>query len=82
MLDPRLIREDEGAVSAALARRGVQLDWAEWRRLDQERLVCVQEVDALREERNRRSEEVAALKRRGESADELMVRLRQLGDSL
>jgi seryl-tRNA synthetase len=82
MLDPRLIREDEGAVSAALARRGVQLDWAEWRRLDQARLARVQEVDALREERNRRTEEVAALKRRGQPADELMVQLRQLGDSL
>jgi len=82
MLDPRLMREEEGAVSAALARRGVQLDWTEWRRLDQARLTSIQEVEALRQERNRRSEEVAALKSRGQPADELMAKMRQLGESL
>jgi len=82
MLDPRLIREQGDAVAAALERRDVRLDWAEWRRLDQERLTLVQEVDALRQERNRRSEEVAALKSRKESADELVAQMRQLGDTL
>jgi seryl-tRNA synthetase len=82
MLDPRLIREQGDAVAAALERRGARLDWAEWRRLDQERLALVQEVDTLRQERNRRSEEVAALKSRGQSADDLVVKMRQLGDTL
>jgi seryl-tRNA synthetase len=82
MLDPRLIREQGDAVAAALERRGARPDWAEWRRLDQERLALVQEVDTLRQERNRRSEEVAALKGRGQSADELVAKMRQLGDTL
>lgn len=82
MLDPRLIREQGDAVAAAIERRGARLDWAEWRRLDQERLSLVQAVDTLRQERNRRSEEVAALKSRGQSADELVMMMRQLGDTL
>jgi seryl-tRNA synthetase len=82
MLDPRLIREQGDAVAAAIERRGARLDWAEWRRLDQERLALVQGVDTLRQERNRRSEEVAALKSRGQSADELVMMMRQLGDTL
>jgi seryl-tRNA synthetase len=82
MLDPRLIREQGDVIAAALERRGARLDWAEWRRLDQERLSLIQEVDTLRQERNRRSEEVAALKGRGQSADELVARMRQLGDTL
>lgn len=82
MLDPRLIREQGDAVAAAIERRGARLDWAEWRRLDQERLALVQDVDTLRQERNRRSEEVAALKSRGQSADELVMMMRQLGDTL
>jgi seryl-tRNA synthetase len=82
MLDPRLIREQGDAIAAALERRGAQLDWAEWRRLDQERLALVAEVGRLRQERNRRSEDVAGLKSRGQSADELVVQMRQLGDTL
>jgi seryl-tRNA synthetase len=82
MLDPRLIREQGDVVAAAIERRGARLDWAEWRRLDQERLALVQDVDSLRQERNRRSEEVAALKSRGQSADELVMMMRQLGDTL
>ncbi|MEW6325699.1 MAG: serine--tRNA ligase [Nitrospirota bacterium] len=82
MLDPQLLREDSERVRDAMARRGVTAQWEAWRRRDRERLALVAEVDGLRQERNRRTEEVAARKAKGLPADELMARIRQLGDTL
>jgi seryl-tRNA synthetase len=82
VLDPRMIREEGDRVQAAMRRRGLTVPWEEWRRLDQERLVLVAEVDGLRRERNQRSEEVADKKAKGQSADALIEQVRQLGGRL
>jgi seryl-tRNA synthetase len=82
VLDPRIIREEFDRVSAAMQRRGQSVNWDEWRRLDRERLALVAEVDELRRERNQRSEEIGARKGKGQPADELMERVRQLGETL
>ncbi len=50
--------------------------------LDRRRREILVRVETLKAERNAASEEVAQLKRRGESADDLMVRLKASGDEV
>lgn len=82
MLDPRLLREEAERVDAAMARRGINIPLDDWRRRDQERLALVAEVEGLRQERNTLSNEVGARKSKGKPADEVMEKVRQLGDTL
>jgi seryl-tRNA synthetase len=52
MLDPKYIREHADEVRENAKNRGVSVDIDAWLALDQDRLVLLQEVEALRAKRN------------------------------
>jgi seryl-tRNA synthetase len=82
MLDLRSIRADPGPARAALRRRGAAEALDELLRLDERRREILPELEEGRARRNRVSEQIAQRKRAGESADELIAEMRELGGAL
>jgi seryl-tRNA synthetase len=82
MLDLRSIREDPEPARAALGRRGAAEALDELLRLDGRRRELLPDLEEGRARRNRVSEEIARRKRDGESADELIAEMRDLGGRL
>lgn len=86
MHDIRVLREQMDVLRDALGRRGALdglasvLDRAE--RLERERRAMIQAVEERKAARNATSQEVALRKRKGESADELIARGRDLGQEI
>lgn len=85
MIDLKLLRQDPVALRRALARRQDsaildQLDRLQ--ALDRDWRAVLARVEALKAERNAASEEVARRKKRGEPADDLLVRLKASGDEV
>ncbi len=83
MLDIKFIRECPNAVKESMRKKGeddVDIDQllerdALWREL-------LQKVEALRAERNQKSEEIGQRKRQGEDADGLIRQVRQVNDEI
>jgi seryl-tRNA synthetase len=83
MLDIRLIRTDPEKVRQAFVKRGqdpAPLDAL--LRADERRRELLQEVEALRAERNRVSEEIGKLKKAGSDAAEMVAEMRRVGDRI
>ena len=86
MHDPRVIRDQLDGLREAMRRRGKLealaplLDRAA--ALDAERRATIQAVEERKAARNVASQEVARLKRAGESADDLVARSRALGEEI
>ena len=82
MLDVRFIRNNLAVVEEALAKRRSHLDMSEYRALDEERRVKVQEVEELKAQRNKASAEVAKKKKAGEDASALIEELGELSSRI
>ncbi len=82
MIDPKLLRADPEAVARNLARRGVELDVARLRALEERRKSAQVEADRLRAERNANAKAVGMAKGRGEEAGALLARGEQLTGEL
>ncbi len=82
MLDLRLVRENVDQVKAALARRGIAIDLAEFLSLDAKRRAAQQEIETLRRRRNEVSEEIGKLKKSGQPAEDKVAEMRAVGDSI
>ncbi|MFP4130081.1 MAG: serine--tRNA ligase [Halorhodospira sp.] len=82
MIDPKLLRQDPEGVAANLARRGVEFDAAAYRELDARRRELQQRTQELQSERNRRSKEIGAAKRRGDDIEPLKAEVSDIGDRL
>ena len=83
MLDIRLIRTDPEKVRQGFVKRGqdpAPLDALF--RADERRREVLQEVEALRAERNRVSEEIGKLKKGGSDAAEMVAEMRRVGDRI
>ena len=78
MLDLRAIRADPGPAREALARRGAAADLDRLLELDARRRELLPEVEGRRAEQNRASDEIAAAKRAGGDAAEVIARMRDL----
>jgi seryl-tRNA synthetase len=76
VLDLRQIREDPGPAREALARRGAAEALDELLELDRFRRELLPAVEGMRAQQNQASDEIAARKRAGEDADELIERMR------
>lgn len=88
MLDLKAIRQDPDGVRAALARRGAQETLEAMDALlaaDRQHRALLTQVEALRAERNARSQQVAQLKRAGASPEEtaaVVAETRGIGERL
>jgi seryl-tRNA synthetase len=85
VIDIRLLRQDPDATRAALARRlDPALDAALDRvmALDGRRRELLVRVEALKAERNGASEEVGRRKKSGQPADDLMARMKGVGEEI
>ena len=76
MLDPKFVRTNPDRVRAGVAAKGEKVDLDGYLALDKERLTLLLEVDALKAERNRVSEEIAALVKSGGKPDEKIEAMR------
>ncbi len=82
MIDPKLLRNNIDMVNAALAKRGVQLDPAEWATLESHRKAIQLKTEQLQAERNQGAKQVGQIKRDGGDASELMARMQAVGDEM
>jgi len=83
MLDMHLIRSNPELVRQAFVGRGQDPAPLEaLLRADQQRRELLQEVEALRAERNRVSEEIGKLKKAGNDAAEMVAEMRRVGDRI
>jgi seryl-tRNA synthetase len=78
MLDIRELREHPADVEARLKTRDPSIDLAPLFELDDARRKLIGEVEELRAEKNRGSQEVAARKKAGKTADDLLGRLSEV----
>lgn len=85
MLDLKRIRNNIEEVKAALANRGEDFDAStidELISLDEKRREILVEVEVLKNKRNQDSGEIAKLKKVGQSADALMIEMKELSDKI
>ncbi|MEG6617116.1 serine--tRNA ligase [Peptococcaceae bacterium 1198_IL3148] len=82
MLDIKLVRSNPELVKEALKNRGVNVSLDEFLKLDEERRKILVEVEQLKNKRNVVSEEVGRLKKAGQPADDIVVEMRQVSQSI
>jgi seryl-tRNA synthetase len=84
MLDIKLIRDQAESVKARLEQRapGTSVPVDEILGLDARRRVLIAEVESLKSERNRISKDIGGRKARGESADDLLVGMKEKSDRI
>ncbi len=82
MLDIKKIRKDPEKFREGLRAKGAEDKLDSLIELDAERRQRVTEVDELKSVRNRVSEEIGNLKRSGESAEDKILEMRNLGDQI
>lgn len=78
MLDIKIIRQNPDAIKTALKNRGADADLAGFLKLDEQRRNLLYEVEQLKSKRNQESEEIAKKKKAGESAEELIARMKEV----
>ncbi len=82
MLDVQMIRADLDAVANRLATRGVTLDVAAFRALEEQRKDAQVRTQELQSRRNASSKQIGERKRRGEDTSALMAEMAEVGDAL
>ncbi|MBD3335769.1 MAG: serine--tRNA ligase [Candidatus Eisenbacteria bacterium] len=83
MLDPRFIRSHPEEVARALTAKGEErVDLDQLLDLDRRYRENLAQVEQMRSERNRRSQEVAQRRKAGEDAEELIAATRRLAQDL
>ncbi len=82
MLDPRLLRSDPDFAAMQLARRGVTLDVARLRELEEARKTVQVRTQELQNERNTRSKAIGKAKAAGEPVQPLLDAVADLGEQL
>lgn len=82
MIDLKLVQKQPEALIDALKARHSDLDVNEFLALDERRRALLTEVETLKSRRNTESAEVAAKKRAGEDATEMLADLGKLSDRI
>ncbi len=82
MLEPRFIRENADAVRKAVASKGEKADIAAILALDEKRRAYLGDIEKWRAERNDVSRKIGEMKKHGEDAEALMVRMRDVGSDI
>jgi seryl-tRNA synthetase len=82
MLDIQLVRNDLDVVAARLSTRGVTIDVAAFRALEEQRKKAQVRTQELQSKRNASSKQIGELKRKGEDTSTLMADMATVGDEL
>ncbi|MEW5993355.1 MAG: serine--tRNA ligase [Candidatus Zixiibacteriota bacterium] len=82
MLDLKFIRENPDLVKAGIAKKNDKSDIDAILDLDRQRRDVLKQVEDLRAERNRVSAEVGQRKKAGEPAEDIIARMRRVGDQI
>ena len=82
MLDPKLIREKADIVRESLKKRGSLFDLEKLIGLDEKRRELIRHVEAMKNQRNVTSDEIARLKKSGVESKEQIEQLRALGKEI
>lgn len=82
MWDLKYIRENQDIVQQALSAKKSNFDLKSFLELDARRRDILTEVEALKNERNRVSDEIGALKRAGTDSAELMTSMKTLSQTI
>ncbi len=82
MYDLRHLRENFDRIREQLGGRGHDVPWDELRKLLDERRALSMQVEELRAELNKGSEEVARLKRQKQPADEAVTAMKRVGERI
>ncbi|MEW5909509.1 MAG: serine--tRNA ligase [Thermodesulfobacteriota bacterium] len=76
MLEIKFVRQNLSKVLAALKSRGKELDLSIFSTLEQKRRDILSEIEALRNRRNRVSDEIASMKKNKENTSALVLEMR------
>ena len=84
MHDPRFLREQKDVVRAGVLKKAgaVPAQLEQFYALEDERLVLLEEADALKQQRNQASEEVARIKKAGGDAAAIIAAQKSVGDRI
>ncbi len=79
MLEIKFVRNHLEEIEKSLENRGDSINLETFKRCDDERKSLLLEIEALRHQRNIVSEQIAAMKKNKENADDLMSQMRDVG---
>lgn len=82
MHDLKYLRDNLDLVRASLGRRGHDVPWDVIQKLSEERRTLTTQVEQLRHELKKGSDEVARLRRAKEAAEDAMAAMKRLGDRI
>jgi len=82
MLEIKFIRENLEIVQNALRTRGQAADLDTFQTCDNERRTILQELEALRHQRNMVSDQIAEMKKSGEDAETLVAQMRDVSSRI
>ena len=82
MLEIKFVRQHLDEIEKSLENRGESADLETFKRCDAERKSILLEIEALRHQRNVVSEQIAAMKKNNENADDLMAQMRDVGGKI
>ncbi|MCS6897866.1 MAG: serine--tRNA ligase [Nitrospira sp.] len=82
MHDPKYLRDNVEAIRAALGPRGHDVPWDVVRKLSEERRALTTQVEHLRHELKKGSDDVARRRRAGAPADEAVEAMKRVGDRI
>ena len=82
MLDLKFVRSNPDRIKGMIGDRGYDLDVSRFEALDQERRKRLTSLEELRHRRNQVSEEIAAMKKRGEDASEIIAQMKDVSSRI
>jgi seryl-tRNA synthetase len=82
MLDLGYVREHLDAIEKMARDRGITLDLAPFREIDTERRQLIRSSEMLKAERNKASDEIAALKKAKQDASAILARMKEVSDQI
>ncbi len=82
MLEIKYVRQNLADIQNALQARGSAADWDAFGQADDQRKTALAEIENLRHTRNLVSDEIAALKKARQSAEDKISEMRQVGERI
>ena len=82
MLELKFVRSNLGDVKKMTKTRGYDLDIARFETLDQERRGKLSVLEGLRHQRNRVSEDIAVMKKRGEDTTNIIAEMKEVSSEI